>query len=115
VNKAETERALAKPPAAWLAYDHYLRAAHTFLRFHSSFDKEDLLQVRRSLEQALAIDPDYARAHALLSKSYIELCLHRWDDAGPCKPPSTAPISRLARRCGSPPICPAPTSRSAGH
>jgi adenylate cyclase len=83
VNKAETERALAKPPAAWLAYDHYLRAAHTFIRFHSSFDKEDLLQVRRSVAQALAIDPNYARAHALLSKSYIELCLHRWDDAGP--------------------------------
>jgi adenylate cyclase len=83
VNKAETERALAKPPAAWLAYDHYLRAAHTFIRFHSSFDKEDLLQVRRSLDRALAIDPNYARAHALLSKSYIELCLHRWDDAGP--------------------------------
>lgn len=83
VNKAETERALAKPPAAWLAYDHYLRAAHTFIRFHSSFDKEDLLQVRRSLEQALAIDPNYARAHALLCKSYIELCLHRWDDLCP--------------------------------
>jgi adenylate cyclase len=83
VNKAETERALAKPPAAWQAYDHYLRAAHTFIRFHSSFDKEDLLQVRRSLDRALAIDPNYARAHALLSKSYIELCLHRWDDAGP--------------------------------
>ena len=83
VNKAETERALAKPPAAWLAYDHYLRAAHTFIRFHSSFDKEHLLQVRRSLDRALAIDPNYARAHALLSKSYIELCLHRWDDAGP--------------------------------
>jgi adenylate cyclase len=83
VNKAETERALAKPPAAWLAYDHYLRAAHTFIRFHSSFDKEDLLQVRRSVAQALAIDPNYSRAHALLSKSYIELCLHRWDDAGP--------------------------------
>jgi adenylate cyclase len=83
VNKAETERALAKPPAAWLAYDHYLRAAHTFIRFHSSFDKEDLLQVRRSLEQALAIDPNYARAHALFSKTYIELCLHQWDDACP--------------------------------
>ena len=83
VNKAETERALAKPPAAWLAYDHYLRAAHTFLRFHSSFDKEDLLQVRRSLDRALAIDPNYARAHALLSKSCIELWVHRWDDVCP--------------------------------
>jgi adenylate cyclase len=83
VDKAETERALAKPPAAWLAYDHYLRAAHTFVLFHSSFDKEHLLRMRRSLEQALAIDPNYARAYALFSKSCIELWIHRWDDVCP--------------------------------
>jgi adenylate cyclase len=83
VDKAETERALAKPPAVWLAYDHYLRAAHSFVLFHSSFDKEDILQMRRSLDQALAIDPNYARAHAILSKSYIELWIHRWDDVCP--------------------------------
>jgi adenylate cyclase len=83
VDKAETERALAKPPAAWLAYDHYLRAAHSFVLFHSSFDKADLLQMRRSLDQALAIDPNYARAHALLSRSSIELWTRRWDDVCP--------------------------------
>jgi len=83
VNKAETERALAKPPAVWQAYDHYLRAAHTYALFHSSFSKEDLLQVRRSLDQALAIDPNYARAHALLSRSSIQLWVHRWDDVCP--------------------------------
>jgi adenylate cyclase len=83
VNRAETERALAKPPAVWLAYDPYLRAAHTFAVFHSSFNKEDLLQVRRSLEQALAIDPNYARAHAILSRSSIQLWVHRWDDVCP--------------------------------
>ena len=43
VNKAEIERTLAKPPAAWQAYDHYLRAAHTFALFHSSFSRADLL------------------------------------------------------------------------
>ncbi|HTF74795.1 MAG TPA: tetratricopeptide repeat protein [Bradyrhizobium sp.] len=83
VNKAETERALAKRPAVWQAYDHYLRAAHTYALFHSSFSKEDLLQVRRSLDQALAIDPNYARAHALLSRSSISLWVHRWDDVCP--------------------------------
>jgi adenylate cyclase len=83
VNKAETERALAKPPAAWLAYDHYLRAAHTFTLFHSSFSKQDLLQTRRCLDQALAIDPKYARAHAILSKSSISLWVHRCDDVYP--------------------------------
>ena len=39
--------------------------------------------MRRSLDQALAIDPNYARAHALLSKSSIELWVHRWDDVYP--------------------------------
>ena len=44
VNKAEAERALTKPPAIWLAYDYYLRAADTLALFHSSFRKEDLLR-----------------------------------------------------------------------
>jgi adenylate cyclase len=83
MDKAETERALAKRPAVWLAYDHYLRAAHSFVLFHSSFDKEVLLKMRRSLDRALAIDANYARAHAILSKSYIELWIHRWDDVCP--------------------------------
>src|SRR5262249_21264238 len=30
VTKAEIERALAKRPADWQAYDYYLRAAHTY-------------------------------------------------------------------------------------
>jgi adenylate cyclase len=80
VNKAETERALAKPPATWLAYDHYLRAAHTLVLFNSSFSKEELLQARRGLERALTIDPDYARAHASHSRSSMELWVRRWDD-----------------------------------
>ena len=83
VNKAETERALAKPPAVWLAYDHYLRAAHTLALFNSSFSKVELLQARRGLDRALAIDPNYARAHAALSRSSIELWVRRWDDDCP--------------------------------
>ena len=83
VNKAETERALAKPPAVWLAYDHYLRAAHTLALFHSSFNKAELLQARRDLDRALAIEPNYARAHAALSRSSIDLWVRRWDDDCP--------------------------------
>jgi adenylate cyclase len=83
MGKAETERALTKPPAAWQAYDHYLRAAHTYALFNSSFTKKDVLQVRRSLDQALAIDPNFARAHALLSRSSIALWVYRWDDVCP--------------------------------
>ena len=83
VNKAETERALAKPPAVWLAYDHYLRAAHALALYNSSFNKVELLQARRGLDRALAIDPNYARAHAALSRSSMDLWIRRWDDDCP--------------------------------
>jgi adenylate cyclase len=83
VNRAETERALAKPPAVWLAHDHYLRAAHALALFNSSFNKVELLQARRGLERSLAIDPNYARAHAALSRSSMELWIRRWDDDRP--------------------------------
>ena len=60
-----------------------MRATETLVLYHSSFDKEDLLLGRRSLYRALAIDPDYARAHAALSPTFILLWVHRWDDDCP--------------------------------
>src|SRR5262249_45864974 len=73
----------AKPPAVWLAYDHYLQAAHTLALYDSSFSKVELLQARLGLDRALAIDPNYARAHAALSRSLSELWIRRWDDRCP--------------------------------
>jgi adenylate cyclase len=67
VHRAETERALLKPPAAWEAYEYYLRGAEAFLLFHSGGTKASLYDARRLLEQSLAIDPTYARAYAMLS------------------------------------------------
>ncbi len=46
VRKAETERAHAKPPNSWQAYDYYLQAADALLSFNTSFDVEDPLRVR---------------------------------------------------------------------
>ena len=83
VNKAETERVLATPPATWQAYEHYLRAADTLVLYNSSLNKDDLLQARRGLRQVLAIDPNYARAHAALSRTYLSLWAHHWDDDCP--------------------------------
>jgi adenylate cyclase len=83
VNKAETERALATPPAIWQAYEHYLQAADTLVSYHSSLNKADLLQARTGLRKALLIDPHYARAHAALSRTYVSLWAHRWDDDCP--------------------------------
>jgi adenylate cyclase len=83
VQKAETGRVLAKPPAAWQAYDHYLRAVGCIAAYHSSYEKKDLFRGRRLLQQALAIDPAYARAHAALSSCYMSQWVHRWDDDCP--------------------------------
>jgi adenylate cyclase len=67
VNRAEIERTLNKPPATWQAYDYYLRAAHTHTSYWSSFKAAELYEVRRLLEQSLAVDPNYARAYAKLA------------------------------------------------
>ena len=71
VNKAEIERTLNKPPAAWQAYDYYLRATHIQASFFSSFRAADLYEVRRLLEQSLALDPDYARACVRLAWTHF--------------------------------------------
>jgi adenylate cyclase len=72
VSRAEMERALLKPPAAWEAYEYYLRGAETFFLVHyqSRRTKALLYEARRLLEQSLAIDPDYARAAEMLSRTH---------------------------------------------
>jgi adenylate cyclase len=68
VNRAELQRTLLKPPAMWEAYDYYLRGTAAFLiRNIRKRVTESLYDARRLLEQSLAIDPDYARAYAMLS------------------------------------------------
>src|SRR5262249_43653442 len=68
VNRAEIERALLESPAAWEAYEYYLRGAEAYLWHFSRRTKDSLYEARRLLEQSLAIDPDYARAAAALSE-----------------------------------------------
>jgi adenylate cyclase len=80
VGKAEAERTLLKPPRSWQAYDFYMRAGGALTSYNSSFNREDLCTARRLLENALAIDPHYARAHAALSMTYVSFWVHRWDD-----------------------------------
>jgi adenylate cyclase len=71
VKRAEIERTLLKPPAAWEAYEYYLRGAEALFLRISRPTKDSLYEARRLLEQSLAIDPDYARAAAALSQSYF--------------------------------------------
>jgi adenylate cyclase len=67
VNRAETERALLKPPADLKAYDFYLRGAETFMLHLINRTKPSLSDAQALLEQCLAVDPDYARAYAMLA------------------------------------------------
>ncbi len=77
VNKVEAEHTLLKPPAAWEAYDYYLRGADWL----SSTDRRaaTLHEARRFLEKSLSIDPNYARAYAVLARSYITTYLEPRD------------------------------------
>jgi adenylate cyclase len=80
VNRAETERALLKPPAAWDAYDFYLRGAEAFFLHFSRSTKTSLYDARRLLEQSLAIDPHYTRACAMLSQTHVLAYVEPFDD-----------------------------------
>src|SRR6266566_212807 len=60
VNRAEAERALLKPPAAWEAYEYYLRGEEAFFVHMNRRTKASLDDAKRLLEQSLAIDPTYA-------------------------------------------------------
>ncbi len=79
VKRAETERALLKPPAAWEAYDYYLRGAEAFFLHQNRRTKVSLYDARRLLEQSLAIDPDYARAAAVLSWTHFHAYFEPFD------------------------------------
>src|SRR5262249_41505682 len=79
VNRAEIERAMLKPPAAWEAYDYYLRGAEAFLLHANSSTKASLHDARRLLERSLAIDPGYARAAAMLSATHLRAYIEPFD------------------------------------
>jgi adenylate cyclase len=81
VNKAEAERTLLKPPATWEAYDYYMRGAEAFLVHARERTAASLYETRRLLERSLSIDPCYARAYALLSRTYVLGYLEPVDDA----------------------------------
>jgi adenylate cyclase len=70
VDRAEIERALLKPPTAWEAYEYYLRGAEAFFLHVTRRTKASLYDARRLLEQSLTIDPNYARAAAMLSRTH---------------------------------------------
>ena len=97
VNKAEMERTLNKPPAAWQAYDYYLRAGDMCAVYWSSHQAAALYEVRRLVEQSLAIDPNYARACARLSWTHFAAWVEPLD-GDYLKPATLEKAHQLARQ-----------------
>jgi TolB-like protein/Tfp pilus assembly protein PilF len=71
VRKAEVERSLLKPPTTWQAYDHFIRGVDMHLAYQSSQEVGTLRTGRRHLEDAISLDPTYARAHSALAVSHL--------------------------------------------
>ena len=71
VMKAESERALQRPPGDWRSYDCYLRGVAAYNAHVSEHNLELLYEARRLLEKSLDLDPNYARAHAMLSRTFV--------------------------------------------
>jgi adenylate cyclase len=79
VTKAETDRTLLKPPATWEAYDYYLRGAETYWHGLSERTIAYVYEARRLLEKSLSIDPNYARAFAMLARTHVHTYLEPRD------------------------------------
>jgi adenylate cyclase len=66
LRQSEIERAIRKPTESLDAYDFYLRGLAEF----NKFTEEGMGQAIRLLQRALAIDPGYAPAAALIGLNY---------------------------------------------
>lgn len=80
VTRAEARRAFNKPPKNWRAYDYYLQAADAYASYFRLGKSEPVYAARRFLEQALALEPNYARAHAMLSATTISTYASAFDE-----------------------------------
>jgi len=75
---ADTERSLRKPSNSLVAYDYYLRA----LQYVRRYDARTTRDGQRLMEKAVALDPGFARAHALLAHFVMTAGWFDWLESG---------------------------------
>jgi adenylate cyclase len=85
VSAAERARSRSKPPERWQAHDVYLRAVDSFKGFADDLRNPNptadrLDDCRRLVAECLALEPNYARAYALLSGTYTTKWAMQFDD-----------------------------------
>jgi adenylate cyclase len=71
VSKAEAERILLKPATSWQSYDFYMRAADAYATFHRRMEISTIYETRRLLDQCLAMEWGFVRAHVLYSSTLV--------------------------------------------
>ena len=76
LQEARVRRAMRRDPGSLDAYDKTLQAWAHFQRYN----KEDNSEARRLAGEAVELDPDYARAHAIVSWAYLMDFSSRWVD-----------------------------------
>ena len=80
VLEAEIKRAVARPTADVGAYDLYLQAVALI----DSYERAAVFAAHERLERAIAIDPRFARAVALVGYAHAQIVVTGWtDDAAP--------------------------------
>jgi TolB-like protein len=79
---AETVRARGKPPENLDAWDLVMRALSHFWRV----TREDNIAAQKLLEQAIALDPNYAQALAVLAVSHVFGTNMGWAERAVCIP-----------------------------
>ncbi len=73
---AEANRVSAKDPNSFTAYDYVMKGWYAY----NKFTREDNAAARQFFEEAINIDPNYARAYAGLSWTYELDYDFEWDD-----------------------------------
>jgi len=69
IQVSELERVARKSPGSMDAWDHYLRGSH----HRNRFTPQDAMLALHHFNQAIAIDPHFAAAHARLAQLHVNL------------------------------------------
>jgi adenylate cyclase len=100
INKAEVERTLLKPPATWQAHDFLMRASGVWLARNAADPHEArclLYETRSLLDRTISLDPNYARAYAMLSQTHLAAWIQPLDEDH-LNPAALERAHRLARK-----------------
>jgi adenylate cyclase len=96
IRVAEMERALRKPTENLEAYDLVLRGRWTY----EQFGKDNLEEAARLYRRAIALDPNYARAYALLARALFVLGANQWTEPSEAELAECVTLARTAVRLG---------------